>query len=62
MAVRFLMDYRGKLTAEAFFTAGTEETFGDETEKKLIAAGRAVEVGKKSAGSRNKAIKPTKTK
>ena len=56
------MDYRGKLTAEAFFTAGTEETFGDETEKKLIAAGRAVEVGKKSAGSRNKAIKPTKTK
>ena len=55
--VRFTEDYRGKLTAEVYFIAGAEETFGPETEKELIAAGRAVEVVKKSAGKKNKATK-----
>lgn len=39
MNVRFLVDYRGKLTDEVFFTAGSEADLpnGDA----LVAAGRA---------------------
>ena len=44
MKVKFLHDYRGKLTAEAYFTKGTTEDFGAETAKALVDAGRAVYV------------------
>lgn len=62
MAVRFTDDYRGKLTAEVYFLAGTEESFSPETEKALIAAGRAEAVVKKGAGSKDKAKSKAKTK
>ena len=61
-AIRFLMDYQGKLTAEAYFLAGAEEVFDDKIADALIAAGRCVPVVKKSAGAKNKATKPQKTK
>lgn len=60
--IRFNQDYRGKLTAEVFFTAGAEENFGPETEKALVDRAVASFVVKKSAGAKNKATKPTKTK
>lgn len=39
--VRFLQDYRGVLTDEAFFTSGSVASFNDKTAKALAIAGRA---------------------
>ena len=61
-AIRFLQDYRGKLTAEVHFTAGTEDVFDDKIASALIDAGRAEEVVRKRAGSKNKARKAEATK
>lgn len=44
MRVQFLVDFRGVLTSEQFYTAGTEVDFDTETAKALIAEGRAVAV------------------
>ncbi|MBA3945923.1 MAG: hypothetical protein H0X37_15325 [Herpetosiphonaceae bacterium] len=41
MRVRFLVDFRGVLTNEQFFLAGTEAEFDVETAKVLVAEGRA---------------------
>ena len=60
--IRFLADYRGKLTAEVFFVAGAEDVFDDRIADQLIAAGRAAVVVKKSAGTKNKARKPGRAK
>jgi len=61
--IRFLEDYRGKLTAEAYFLEGAVDIFGDDTADALIAAGRAVEVvAKKSAGAKNKMKPEAKSK
>ena len=39
--VKFLQDYRGKLTAEQFYLSGEVVEFPAEVAEKLIAAGRA---------------------
>lgn len=44
MRVCFLVDYRGKLTREVYFTTGTVAEFDDVTAGTLIDEGRAVQV------------------
>lgn len=44
MKVKFLQDYRGKLTKEQYFTKGQEVEFEDGVATALIDAGRAEEV------------------
>jgi len=56
MKIKFLQDYRGILTAEKFFEAGTVLNLDDEENqgidgKKLVEDGRAQKVG---AGSKSK--------
>lgn len=41
MLVRFLVDYRGVLTGEQYFTADTEAEIADGAARKLIADERA---------------------
>lgn len=54
--IKFLQDYRGTLTAEAFFEKGDVDVFDASVADQLIAANRATEVkASKSAGSQNKA-------
>ena len=62
MKIRFLQDYRGKHTAEVYFTAGTEEVFDDKIAAALIADGRAEEVVRKRAGAKDKARSKGKDK
>ena len=44
MLVRFVVDYRGHLTAEHYFLAGSQADFDAPTAAQLIADGRAVAV------------------
>ena len=44
MKVRFIVDYRGVLTAEAWFQAGDEADISAANAEQLIADGRAVAV------------------
>ena len=44
MRVQFLVDYRGKLTRENYYTAGTVVEFEPATAQALIDEGRAVRV------------------
>lgn len=53
MKVRFLQDYRGKLTQEQYFTKGQEVEFEDGQAAALIEAGRAVEVKAKPKKEKN---------
>lgn len=41
MTVKFLVDYRGKLTNEQYYLAGTVAEFDKETAAALVEAGRA---------------------
>ena len=42
MIIRFLRDYRGKLTEERFHQAGEEADYPDDQAGQLIADGRAI--------------------
>lgn len=42
--VKFVVNYRGVLTAEKFYKRGAAETFSNTVANALIDAGRAVEV------------------
>ena len=44
MRVQFLVDYRGKLTKETYYTAGTVVEFDAATAQALIDEGRATAV------------------
>jgi hypothetical protein len=55
MLIRFLQDYRGKLTAELFYVKGEEVEIADGPALQLIEAGRAQAV-------EAKAPKPSKPK
>lgn len=44
MLIRFSRDYRGKLTKEFFYEAGSEVEFDDETATKIIGEFAAVTV------------------
>lgn len=44
MLIQFSRDYRGKLTKEVFYEAGSEVEFDDETATKIIGESAAVAV------------------
>lgn len=44
MKIEFTHDFRGKLTGEQFYVAGTQIEIDDEIGQQLIALGHAVEV------------------
>lgn len=48
--VKFLQDYRGKLTNEIFYTLGTVVEFDEATAAELVARGRAEYVIKEKKG------------
>ena len=62
MRVQFLVDYRGKLTRENYYTAGTVVEFDAATAQALIDEGRATEVSPTPAPELAPAapVKPTK--
>ena len=67
MRVQFLVDFRGKLTGENYYTAGTVAEFDAATAQALIGEGRATEVSPTPAPEEAPAApakpqrKPTKT-
>jgi len=60
MNVRFLVDFRGKLTREHFYRAGEEAEFEDAVAEALVSQGWAEHVAPPAPPEPPPAPKPTK--
>lgn len=60
MKIRFLQDYRGKLTGERYFLAGAEAEFADDNARAMLDRGVAEEVSAEPVEDAPK--KPTRRK